>query len=60
VDFTRSSPTVSGRPHDDEIAAYAKPDVDLVAGDDAVAALMAQRRQTTLLVESLARSRCAA
>ena len=53
MDFTRSSPTVSGRPHDDEIAAYAKPDVDLVAGDDAVAALMAQRRQTTLLVESL-------
>ena len=51
--FTRSSSAVSGRPGDDEIAAYAKPDVDLVAGDDAVAALMAQRRQTTLLVESL-------
>ena len=53
MDFTRSSSSVSGRPGDDEIAAYAKPDVDLVAGDDAVAALMAQRRQTTLLVESL-------
>ena len=54
MDFTRSSSSVSGRPGDDEIAAYAKPDVDLVAGDDAIVALMAQRRQTTLLVESLA------
>jgi hypothetical protein len=46
-------PIVSGRPADDEIAAYAKPDIDLVAGDDAVSALVAQRRQTVLLVESL-------
>jgi hypothetical protein len=54
VDFTRPSPPVSGRPGDDEIAAYVRPDVQLVAGDDAVAALTAQRRQTTLLFESLA------
>src|SRR5260370_42069815 len=43
----------SGRPGDDEFAAYAKPDIDLVVGDDAIAALTAQRRQTVLLVESL-------
>jgi DinB superfamily len=43
----------SGRPDDDEFAAYAKPDIDLVVGDDAIAALTAQRRQTVLLVESL-------
>ena len=53
MDFTRSSSAVSGRPSDDEVAAYAKPDIDLVAGDDAIAALVAQRRQTVLLVESL-------
>lgn len=47
------SPIISGRPADDEIAAYARPDIDLVAGDDAVAALVAQRRQTVLLMESL-------
>jgi hypothetical protein len=44
---------VSGRPSDDEVAAYAKPDIAQVAGDDAVGALVAQRRETVLLVESL-------
>ena len=44
---------VSGRPSDDEIAAYARPDIAQVAGDDAVGALVAQRRETVLLVESL-------
>lgn len=54
MELTRPpSATISGRPGDDEIAAYAKPDVDLVAGDDAIAALVAQRRQTVLLFESL-------
>jgi DinB superfamily len=48
-----ASAAPSGRPGDDEIAAYAKPDIELVAGDDAIAALVAQRRQTILLVESL-------
>jgi DinB family protein len=38
---------------DDEIAAYAKPDIDRVEGEDAIGALVAQRRQTVLLVESL-------
>ena len=53
MELTRPSGTISGRPGDDEVAAYAKPDIDLVAGDDAIAALVAQRRQTTLLFESL-------
>ena len=54
MDFTRpASRIVSGRPLDDEIAAYAKPDVDKVEGDDAIGALVAQRRETVLLVESL-------
>jgi len=47
----------SGRPGDDEIAAQAKPDIDQVVGDDAIAALTAQRRQTIVLVESLDEAR---
>jgi hypothetical protein len=47
----------SGRPGDDEIATYCKPDIDQVAGDDAIAALTSQRRQTILLVESLDEAR---
>ena len=50
-------PAPSGRPGDDEFAAYAKPDIDQVVGDDAIAALTAQRRQTILLVESLDEAR---
>ena len=54
MELTRPrSATISGRPGDDEIAAYVKPDVDLVAGDDAITALVAQRRETALLFESL-------
>jgi DinB family protein len=54
VDFTKKpSRAVSGRPSDDEFAAYAKPDVDEVEGDDAIGALVSQRRRTVLLVESL-------
>jgi DinB family protein len=54
VDLTKPpSRIVSGRPSDDEIAAYAKADVDRVEGDDAIGALVAQRRETVLLVESL-------
>jgi hypothetical protein len=52
VELTRPR-TVSGRPGDDEIAAYAKPDIDLVSGDDAITALVAQRRETMLLFDSL-------
>jgi hypothetical protein len=44
---------ISGRPADDEFASYAKPDIAQVAGDDAVGALVAQRRETVLLAESL-------
>lgn len=52
--FTPPGPAIpSGRPEDGEFAAYAKPDIDRVAGDDAVAALTAQRRQTVLLIEPL-------
>jgi hypothetical protein len=54
VDFTRHAPrAISGRPADDEFATYAKPDIALVAGDDAIGVLVAQRRATVLLVESL-------
>ena len=50
---TPASRSLSGRPHDDEFAAYAKPDIDRVEGDDAVGVLTAQRRRTILLLESL-------
>ena len=54
MDFSRPQQRrVSGRPTDGEIAVYAKPDLAQVAGDDAVGALVAQRRETVLLVESL-------
>lgn len=54
MDFARPQPRrVSGRPSEGEIAVYAKPDIAQVAGDDAVGALVAQRRETVLLVESL-------
>lgn len=43
----------TGRPADDEIAAYAKPDIDQVRGDDAIVALTVQKRDTVLLFESL-------
>jgi DinB family protein len=55
MNFARppSSRRISGRPADGEIASYTKPDIAQVAGDDAVGALVAQRRETVLLVESL-------
>ena len=43
----------SGRPLDGEFAAYAKADIDYVAGDDAVAVLEAQGRQVASLVDAL-------
>jgi len=43
----------SGRPLDGEFADYAKPDIDAVAGDDAVGALVAQARDTLALLASL-------
>lgn len=44
----------SGRPQDGEFAAYAKPDIDQVAGDDAVAALRAQLAATLALLSPVA------
>lgn len=41
----------SGRPLKGEFADYGQADIDLVEGDDAVAALMRQRRQTVALFE---------
>jgi uncharacterized damage-inducible protein DinB len=41
----------SGRPLKGEYAVYGQADIDLVEGDDAVAALMRQRRQTADLFE---------
>lgn len=41
----------SGRPLKGEFAGYSQADIDLVEGDDAVAALMRQRRQTVDLFE---------
>ena len=41
----------SGRPVEGEYASYAKPDIDAVAGDDAVAALEAQSREVLALLE---------
>ncbi len=46
-------PVPSGRPEDGELAAYAKADVDLVAGDDAVAALRAQLAETLALLSPI-------
>ena len=44
---------ISGRPSDDEFAAYAKSDIDYVAGDDAVGALATQGKEIAALLESL-------
>jgi len=44
---------VSGRPQDGEFAAYAKSDIDYVAGDDAVAVLETQGRDVAALIDSL-------
>ncbi|MEA2237807.1 MAG: hypothetical protein QOC81_2531 [Thermoanaerobaculia bacterium] len=44
---------ISGRPSDDEFATYAKTDIDYVAGDDAVGALVAQGREVAALLASL-------
>jgi len=44
---------ISGRPSDNEFAAYAKSDIDFVAGDDAVGALAAQGEEVAALLESL-------
>jgi hypothetical protein len=44
---------ISGRPTDEEFASYAKPDIDYVAGDDAVEALAAQGKDIVALLESL-------
>lgn len=41
----------SGRPLTGEFAAYAKPDIDAVSGDDAVEALEALARETLALLE---------
>src|SRR5215472_8071883 len=49
----------SGRPGKGEYADYAKPDIDQVAGDDAVEALAAQERATLELLEPLAEARIA-
>ena len=43
----------SGRPLDGEFADYAKPDIDAVAGDDAVGALAAQATSTLALLKPL-------
>ena len=40
---------VSGRPGPDELAAYAQADLGMVEGDDAVTALLQQRRETVAL-----------
>jgi hypothetical protein len=45
---------ISGRPSDNEFATYAKTDIDLVTGDDAVGALTAQGKEVAALLESLA------
>jgi hypothetical protein len=47
------SRSISGRPRDGEFAAYAKADIDLVSGDDAVEILTAQARDTLALLEPL-------
>ena len=44
---------ISGRPLDDEFATYAKPDIDYVAGDDAVGVLAAQGKDVVALLASL-------
>jgi uncharacterized damage-inducible protein DinB len=44
---------ISGRPLDGEFAAYAKTDIDYVAGDDAVGALVTQGKEIAELLESL-------
>ena len=46
-------PVPSGRPEDGEFADYAKADIDLVAGDDAAAALRAQLAETLALLSPL-------
>jgi hypothetical protein len=43
----------SGRPGDGEYAAYARPDVEKVVGDDAAAVLAAQEREVLALLEPL-------
>ena len=43
----------SGRPLDDEFADYSKPDIDRVAGDDAVRALAIQAMDTLALLKLL-------
>jgi DinB superfamily len=52
-----ASRVASGRPQDGEFADYAKPDIDLVVGDDAVEALASQARATLALLEPLDESR---
>ena len=44
---------ISGRPLDGEYAAYAKSDIDYVAGEDAVGELAAQGEAVAALLESL-------
>lgn len=46
-------PLTSGRPREGEFAAYARADIDLVAGDCAVAALLRQRVATADLFHQL-------
>jgi hypothetical protein len=46
----------SGRPLDDEYAAYAKPDIDRVRGDDIVEILSAQANDVVALLEPVSES----
>jgi uncharacterized damage-inducible protein DinB len=49
----------SGRPHPGEFADYAASDIGYVAGDDAVAALLAQSREVLALMRDLSEERTA-
>jgi hypothetical protein len=52
-DLDAAAPAPSGRPLDGEFASYAAPDVERVAGDDAVAALAALEAETLALLGPL-------
>jgi hypothetical protein len=51
-----AAPRPSGRPGAGEFADYAAPDIDRVAGDDAIAALATQKQQTIALLEGVGES----
>ena len=48
-----TSRRISGRPLEGEFARYAKADIDLVQGEDAIGALAAQEKSTLALLEPL-------